>query len=80
VRPDHRAPKVEGSRKGVCSLRSTDSHWWDKIAVNRLENLNVIWQREEDMCPGRMVMLYVASTLSQSHRAGAMWAPRPDSI
>jgi hypothetical protein len=61
---------VEGSRKDICSLRSADLHWWGKIAVSRFGSLEVIWEGEEDVCPGRMVILNVASLLSQSHRVG----------
>jgi hypothetical protein len=66
------------------SLRSIDSHWWGKIAVSRLWKFYFIWYGSEDMVPRMFVMLYVASLLCQSHRAGAKAqknrATQPDDV
>jgi hypothetical protein len=45
-----------------------------------LEVFIIIWYGEEDVMPRMMVMLYVASLLSQSHRAGANRTTQPDDV
>jgi hypothetical protein len=50
-----------------------------KITVGSFRDFDVIWYLGRNSCM-MMVMLYVVSLLSQSHRADAKRATRPDDV